>query len=61
MILTCREALGKLGSRRYARKAVSPGQLHPIGPAKSSHRYWISKSADEVARWLPKFLHSVRQ
>ena len=43
MILTCREALGKLGSRRYARKAVSTGQLHPIGPAKSSHRYWISK------------------
>ncbi len=29
MILTCREALGKLGKQRYARKAVSTGQLHP--------------------------------
>lgn len=26
---------------------------------KSSHRDWIGKSADEVARWLPRFLRSI--
>lgn len=31
MLLTYREALDRLGSRHYVRKAVSLGQLHPIG------------------------------
>lgn len=31
MLLTYREALDKLGSRHYVRKAVSHGQLHPAG------------------------------
>lgn len=28
---------------------------------KSSHRDWIGRSADEVARWLPKFLGTLRR
>lgn len=28
---------------------------------KSSHRDWIGRSADEVARWLPKFLGSLHR
>lgn len=28
---------------------------------KSSHRDWIGRCADEVARWLPRFLGTLRR
>lgn len=45
MLLTYREALDKLGSRHYVRKAVSLGQLHPAGRGM----YSTDKHEDSLA------------
>lgn len=44
-----------------ARTKRTLGNRQFLARMKSSHRDWISESADEVVRWLPKFLGSLHR
>ncbi len=47
------------GVVRRVERTLSNRQF--LARMKSSHRDWIGRSADEVTRWLPRFLGSLRR